>query len=99
MAEPSARVVDLEGNGEVAVAWERGDVAARWVGEVELCGTVDVGANFLPDDPKVVAVEVDRVVEATIGLVLAWDGETKGREIRREEERGGEHTRNRWRPG
>jgi hypothetical protein len=34
MQEPRARVVFLEGDGEVAVCGEGGDVAARWVDEV-----------------------------------------------------------------
>lgn len=61
--EPSAWVVELEGDGEVAVAGQGGDVTAGWVGEVELAGAFDVGACGLGDDPEVVAVEVDGVEE------------------------------------
>lgn len=61
--EPSARVVELEGDGEVAVAGQGGDVTAWWVGEIELGGAFDVGACGLGDDPEVVTVEVDGVKE------------------------------------
>lgn len=61
--EPGARVVELESDGEVAVAGQGGDVTAGRVGEVEFCGAFDVGADGLADDPKVVAVEVDGVEE------------------------------------
>lgn len=64
--EPSAWVVELEGEGEVAVAGQGSDVTARGVGEVELGGAFDVGACGLGYDPEVVAVEVDGVEETAV---------------------------------
>lgn len=68
--EPRARVVELKGEGEVAVGGQAGDVAARRVDEVELGLVAAVGARRLREDPKVVAVHVDRVVDAEARVVL-----------------------------
>lgn len=70
VADPGARVVDGEGDGQVAVARQRGRVAARRVLEVPRgLGPVE-GAAFLGEHPEVVAVEVDGVVDAESRFVL-----------------------------
>lgn len=61
MGEPGARVVEAEGEGQVAAARERGDVAAGRVGRLQGRGAVRVGVGALRDDPEVVPVEVDWV--------------------------------------
>jgi hypothetical protein len=63
--QPGARVVELEGEGEVAVARQGGDVAARRVDVVEgaVCA-VECGRG-LRQDPEVVAVQVDGVEDAS----------------------------------
>lgn len=62
--EPRARVVELEGEREVAVARERGRVPARRVLDVEARRVAVEDARGLGQDPEVVAVEVDRVGDA-----------------------------------
>lgn len=67
MDEPGARVVEQERNGEVSARGEGGDVAAHGVLGVELGVRQVELAGLLGEDPEVVAVEVDGVVEAAGG--------------------------------
>lgn len=68
---PCAGVVQLEGDGEVAVAREGGDVTAGRVGLVEVNGLRVEDAGGLREDPEVVTVEVDRVGDAIRFVSLA----------------------------
>lgn len=61
--DPGARVVELKGDGEVAAGGEVGGVAADGVDGVE-GRLVGEGGGVLREDPEVVAVEVDGVVDA-----------------------------------
>jgi len=73
--EPSAWVVGREREHDPALAGQEGDVATRWVGEVEVAhvgGLVeDAGASA--EDVEVVAVEVDRVRDGDFGAVGLLD--------------------------
>ena len=64
MGEPGAGVIQQKGNGQVAARGQGGDVAAHGVFSLEV-GVLDVeGSALLGEDPEVVAVEVDGVVDS-----------------------------------
>lgn len=62
--QPSSRVILLKGNGKVAAAWERCNVSTRRVNKVELAGVNVEYAGSLTHNPKIVAVEMDRMIQA-----------------------------------
>lgn len=62
--QPRARIVFRECDGEVAVGWERSNIAARRVNEVDVRVGEGEGARCLADDPEIMAVEMDGVEEA-----------------------------------
>ena len=70
MQQPRAGIVFLEGDGEVAVCGEGSDVATRRVYEVQCAGIQVEDLGGLSDDPEVVAVQVDWMVEADSAAVL-----------------------------
>lgn len=72
MAEPGARVVGHESDSQIPVPGKGRDVAARRVLGLEVLGGGGgvKGTRGLVEDPEVVAVQVDGVFEAEVGLVL-----------------------------
>ena len=70
MQKPRAGIVFLECDGEVAVCREGCDVSTRRVGEVQGAGIEVENPGGLADDPEIVAVEMDWVVEADSAAVL-----------------------------
>ena len=66
MQEPGAGVVFLECDGEETISGKGGDVSAGWVGQVEGCGCEVECSDFLGEDPEVVAVEMNRVIETAM---------------------------------
>lgn len=59
--QPDTGVVGREAENQEARSRKHGDVAAGWVGEVQLVGAGVGGGSLLAQDVEVVAVEVDRV--------------------------------------
>lgn len=68
--EPCTGVVKLEGDGEVAVTRESGNVTARRVDHVQGGGVAVPHSSILAKDEEVVAVQVDRVVDTEAGVIL-----------------------------
>lgn len=69
--QPGARIVGVEGDGDPAGGGEHGDIAAR-----PACAKLKVGRALVKcaltdtEDDEVVAVEVQRVGNGELGLVL-----------------------------
>ena len=72
MQEPGAGIVFLEGDGEVAVPRESGDVTTGRVDQVQGAGFEVEDSGGLADDPEVVAMEMDGVVEADSALIFDY---------------------------
>lgn len=70
MQEPGARVIFLEGNRKVAVRRKVGNVATRRVDQIQDAGIEVEDTSCLADDPEVVAMEMNRVVETDSAAVL-----------------------------
>lgn len=70
MDEPCTGVVKLEGDGEVAVTRESGNVTAGRVDHVQGGGVAVPHASILAEDEEVVTVQVDGVVDTEAGVVL-----------------------------
>lgn len=68
--EPRAWVVQLEGDGQVAIAREGRDIATSWVHGREGAHTGSIGACLLSHDPKIMSMQMDRVREAKSSRVL-----------------------------
>lgn len=67
MDEPSTRVVQLEGDGQVAISWKSRDIAPSRVGGVEFRQTRQIDSYILGKNPEVVAVKVDRMRKTACG--------------------------------
>lgn len=77
--EPCTGVVQLEGDGEVAVTREGSDVTTRRVDHVQGGDVAGPHAGVLAEDEEVVAVQVDGVVDAEAGVVLNDEDDELGR--------------------
>jgi hypothetical protein len=72
MQEPRAGIIFFKGDGEVAIPREGGDVTTGRIDQVQGAGFEVEDAGGLADDPEVVAMEMDGVVEADSALILDY---------------------------
>jgi len=69
MNKPRTGVVELEGDGEIAIAGQNGDISARRVHQINRGCCFIPGPDGLSDDEEVVAVEMDGVVETDSSVI------------------------------